>query len=328
MSDPQPPAWNPQDRPSQPYDGPPHTAPLSQYGRPPSQQGHPQYGNQPQGHPQYGYQHYGNQQYGNQPYGAPPQYGVQPQYPGSQPPPRKPKRPWLPIGAGAVVLVLVAGVVAFVATRGGDDTAGAGLPTATYSDAVTTPSADPATEPPTPAYTQSATPAPEPTPAPERRRTLKDIDTGLLVYDDVYVQPVKGWRKLYATKSTMTLGPASKGAIMLVVVNPVGYPAAKTVPIIVRDVIGLDKLTGVVKGPVKTLPPANSNIQSQAQMSYSGRLRQNGASVSLTARCTTMTGVESVHNVTVSVCVEARTDLTGTAFRDADRMLASVARSI
>jgi hypothetical protein len=115
---------------------------------------------------------------------------------------------------------------------------------------------------------------------------------------------------------------------LLVVVNPVGYPAAKAVPVIVRDLIALDKLAAVVKGPVKSLSPANSNIQSQAQMSYTGRLRQNGASVSVTARCTTMTGVESIHNVTVSVCVQARPDVADKAFRDATRMLASVARSI
>jgi hypothetical protein len=84
----------------------------------------------------------------------------------------------------------------------------------------------------------------------------------------------------------------------------------------------------VQKGPVKTLRPANSNIDSQAQMSFTGRLRQNGVSVSLIARCTTMTGVESIHNVTVSVCVESTKDTAETAFRDAARMLASVARSI
>jgi hypothetical protein len=84
----------------------------------------------------------------------------------------------------------------------------------------------------------------------------------------------------------------------------------------------------VQKGPVKTLRPANSNIASQAQMTFSGRYKQNGGTVSLTGRCTTMTGVESIHNVTVTLCVEARKDDPSATFRDATRMLASVARSI
>jgi hypothetical protein len=41
-----------------------------------------------------------------------------------------------------------------------------------------------------------------------------------------------------------------------------------------------------------------------------------------------MTGVESIHNVTVTLCVEARKDDPSATFRDATRMLASVARSI
>jgi hypothetical protein len=41
-----------------------------------------------------------------------------------------------------------------------------------------------------------------------------------------------------------------------------------------------------------------------------------------------MTGVESIHNVTVTLCVAARKDIRAEVFRDATRMLASVARSI
>lgn len=41
-----------------------------------------------------------------------------------------------------------------------------------------------------------------------------------------------------------------------------------------------------------------------------------------------MTGVESVHNVTVTLCVAARKDAQQPVFKDGDRMLASVARSL
>lgn len=328
MSDPQPPGWNPQHRPSQPYDSPPpHTAPLPQYGRQPSQPAHPQYGNQ-----QYGSQQYGNPPYGAQPqppYGAQPQYGGPgPQYLGSQPPPNKPRRPWLPIAAVSVALVLVAGVVAFVTTRGEHDTADAGIPTATYSDAVTTPSADPTSEPPSPTYTQSTTPEPTPTVTPERRRTLKDIDKGLLVYDDVYVQPVKGWTKFWGSKDGLVLRSVQTGSFVSVIVEPLGVPAATYVVNVVDGLNKGAKITAVRKAPVKTLRPANSNIGDQAELSYTGRLKSSGITVSVVGRCTTMTGVDSIHNVTVAVCVTTRPDVKDSVYRDADRMIASVARSI
>jgi hypothetical protein len=50
--------------------------------------------------------------------------------------------------------------------------------------------------------------------------------------------------------------------------------------------------------------------------------------VTLMARCTTLTGVETVHNVTVTVCVAASRDSKTAVFKATDRMLASVARSI
>ncbi|MFC5260798.1 hypothetical protein ACFPJ1_01655 [Kribbella qitaiheensis] len=51
--------------------------------------------------------------------------------------------------------------------------------------------------PPTapPSYTPEPTPTPTPSPTPERRRTLRDIDQGIQVYDDVYVNPASGWRE-------------------------------------------------------------------------------------------------------------------------------------
>lgn len=41
-----------------------------------------------------------------------------------------------------------------------------------------------------------------------------------------------------------------------------------------------------------------------------------------------MTGVESIHNVTVTVCFESLKDAWDVVLRDVNRMLASVARSI
>jgi hypothetical protein len=92
--------------------------------------------------------------------------------------------------------------------------------------------------------------------------------------------------------------------------------------------IEADHLTGVQMGAVKTLRSAYSNIASQAELSFSRRFKQNGVSMSLVGRCTTMTGVVSIHRATVTLCVEARKDNSDAAFRDATRMLASVARSI
>ncbi len=303
-----------------PYDGQPQQQPPQYYDQAPHQQQPQQYYDQAPHQPPY---------YEQAAYQQQPQYGPPPPGFHGAPPQRRSKLPWLVAAAVAVVVAMVGGAAVFVVNRsGGEDSAEPPVATATFTDGLSSPepSADP-TDPPTTVPSPEPTPSPSPTPT-ERRRTLKDVDQGLHVYDDVYVKPASGWRKFHSSKYTMTLVPPSRTGIVLVFVNPVGFPAAKTVPIIVRDMVALDKLTGVQKGAVKTLSPANSNIASQAQMSFTARLRQNGVSASLSARCTTMTGVESIHNVTVSVCVEARKDTAEAAFRDATRMLASVARSI
>jgi hypothetical protein len=149
------------------------------------------------------------------------------------------------------------------------------------------------------------------------------------VYDDVYVNPATGWRKDRRTKYSVTLGTQSHFGAAIVIVAPVGLPARSAVQSVAQELIDADHLTGVRKEPVKTLLPANSNIGAQAQLSYSGRYAAaDGAVFSLVARCTSMTGVESIHNVTVTLCVAARKDTRDTVFRDGARMLASVARSI
>jgi hypothetical protein len=174
------------------------------------------------------------------------------------------------------------------------------------------------------------TPTPTPTPPPaERTRTLKDVDQGIKVYDDVYVKPASGWTKGRSTQYSVTLGSRSQAGAVFVMVNPVGYPARVAVAAVAQDLIKADRLAGVRKSSVKTLRPANSNIISQAQLTYSGRYTAaNGGVLSLVAKCTTMTGVESIHNVTVTVCVAARKDAQSAVFSAATRMLASVARSI
>ena len=331
MSDQQPPAWNPDHRPtgpygapppppgtpSQPYGGPPqHTAPLPQYGQPPHQGQPPQYGSQPP-------------QYGNQP----PQYGgLPPQglYSGSgQPPGKRPKGPWLLVSAIAVVVALIGGAVVLLTNRGDDTTdTEAPIPTATFTDGVATPTASPSTEPPTTTPTTSPTPTAKPTPA-ERRRTLKDVDQGIAVYDDVYVNPAAGWRKSRSTTYSVTLGATTRAGAAMVVVSPAGIAPRTAVVAVAQTLIKADKLKAAKQGPVRTVSPANSNIGAQAEMTYSGRYTSpDGAVFSLVARCTTMTGVESIHNVTVTLCVAARKDAQKPVFKDGARMLASVARSI
>jgi hypothetical protein len=325
VSDQQPPAWNPDHRPtgpygapppppgtpSQPYGGPPqHTTPLPQYGQP------PQYGNQPPT------------------YGQPPQHGGLPPQGlysgGGQPPSRRPRGPWLLVGAVVVVVALIGGAVVLLTSRG-DDTAevGAPAPTATFTDGVSSPTVDPSTEPPsaTPSTTRP-TPTPKPTPA-ERRRTLKDVDKGIAVYDDVYVTPAAGWRKSRSTTYSVTLGATTKAGAAMVVVSPAGIAPRTAVVAVARALIKADRLKAAKQGPVRTVSPANSNIGAQAELTYSGRYTAPDGSVfSLVSRCTTMTGVESIHNVTVTVCVAARKDAQKPVFKDGDRMLASVARSI
>jgi hypothetical protein len=249
-------------------------------------------------------------------------------YHGGQPP-VKSRKSWLLAGAVALVVALVGGAGAVMLTRsGGDDEAGTPAPTGSYTDglASTAPSSEP-TE--TPSTSPSAEPTPTPSPTPtERRRTLKDVDKGIQVYDDVFVNPASGWSKYRQTKTALVLKSASRDALVFVGVDPVGYPAAKAAATGAEVLIDGDHLTGVRKAPVKTLRPANSNIDNQAELSYSAVYRKNGVSASLVGRCTAMTGVESIHNVTVVVCVEARKDSRDAAFRATSRMLASVARSI
>jgi hypothetical protein len=267
----------------------------------------------------------------------PPQYYAQqppPGYPAFAPPPPPPppknRMPWLLAGVIALVVALVGGTAAVFASRSGGDSAGSPVPTGSYTDGLSNSSTEPSDEPTSsdePTQPPPSEPVPSPTPT-EQRRTLQDVDKGLKVYDDVYVEPAKGWRKYRSTKYSVGIEAQGRGGAALVIVTPVGYPAASAVPNFVHSMIEADHLTGVQKGAVKTLRPANSNIASQAELSFSGRFKQNGVSVSLAGRCTTMTGVESIHNVTVTLCVEARKDNSAAAFRAATRMLASVARSI
>jgi hypothetical protein len=324
VSDSQPPAWNPEN-PQPPYGSPPpqppqHRSPPPQYGAPiPQPQQQPQYGGPPQ------------RQYGGPP--LEPYYGQphQPPQHGHHQQPAKRKVPWLLAGGIALVLALIGGAGVLLATRGGDEAAaGDPMPTATYSDGLTSGSPSP-TQIPSPTAPPSYTPAPTPTPVPppERRRTLRDIDEGIKVYDDVYVKPATGWRKDRSTQNSVTLGSRNRPGAVLVVVSPVGLPARVAVGSVAQALITADHLKGVRKALVKTVSPANSNIGSQAQLSYSGRYTApNGAVFSLVAKCTTMTGVESIHNVTATLCVAARKDAQAAVFRDGDRMLASIARSI
>jgi len=222
------------------------------------------------------------------------------------------------------VVALVAGVGALVLTRGGgeDDLAGDPAASGSYTDGLSSP------EPSGTPSTALSKPTPKPTPTPtERRRTVKDVDRGIEVYDDVYVNPAKGWRKVQDRTYAITLGADRKGAV-LVNVDPFGYSPKAGLPKLVDKLVAADRMTGVKKGPVRMLRPANSNIASQGLMTYSGRVRQNGVTVSLVARCTMMTGVESIHNVTVTFCVVAARDNPDAAYRDGTTMLASVARSI
>ncbi|MFI7060660.1 hypothetical protein ACIBL3_06750 [Kribbella sp. NPDC050124] len=324
MSDPtaQPPAWNPDNEPTRAYPVPPAQPPSQPqyYGQPPQHSGQPPYYDRPPTQPQY---------YGQPPM-QPPHNGQEPGY--DLPPPRKNKMGWLIAGAIAVVVSLIGGVGAFVLTRSDQNaSAESPLPTATYSDGLSSP--DPSTQPSaTPTDTPTTVPTPTPTPSPtptERRRTLKDVDQGIKVYDDVYVKPATGWRKDRSTQYSVTLGSRSRAGAVFVMVNPVGYPARVAVAAVAADLIKADRLTGVRKSSVKTLSPANSNIDNQAQLTYSGRYTTpSGGVLSLVAKCTTMTGVESIHNVTVTLCVAARKDDQTAVFRDATRMLASVAKSI
>ncbi|MEU4292955.1 hypothetical protein AB0E63_32435 [Kribbella sp. NPDC026596] len=313
MSDPQPPAWNPENDETRAYGAPP----PPQYGTPPQQ---PQYGGPPQ---QY--------QYGGPP--PPPQYGAPPQQPYYGQPPQQPpksKTPWLLAGGIALVLALIGGAGVVLATRGGSDDAEAGgpMPTATYSDGLTSGSPSPTA----PSYTPFPPTSPKPTrtfPTPtERRRTLKDIDQGLKVYDDVYVKPAAGWRKEHQTKYSVSLLAPGRGAAYIIV-SPIAYRADQAAPQAADTVISIDHWIAARKEPVETVTPANSNIDTQAQIALSGRIHtKTGGSISMVARCTVMTGVESIHNVTVIVCVEGRKDDPNAAFKDMPRMLASVARSI
>ena len=319
MSDPQPPVWNPENH-QNPYGAPPPQQP--QHGAPPQP---PEYGASPQ-----------PPQYGAPP--RPPQYGAPPQHPyygGPRQPPQlghyqqpvKRKLPWLLAGGIALVVALTAGAGVVLATRGGDEaTVGGPLPTATYTDGVTSTDSLSPTQNPSPTYT----PKPTPTFAPpsERRRTLKDIDQGIKVYDDVYVKPAPGWKKVHTEKYTVSLLAPGRGAAY-VVVSPVAYRAEKAAPDAANLVVRIDHLVGVKKNPVEVVTAANSNIDTQAQISFSGRIHTpSGGSISMVARCTVMTGHESIHNVTVIFCVEGRQDDPNAAFRDMPRMLASIARSI
>src|SRR6266545_3487023 len=256
-----------------------------------------------------------------------------PQYPGGPHPggplpggpgPGNPsrKRAWILGGAAALVVALVAGGAVAVTNRDSE------VP---VTDASSQASESGPTAPiPTGSFTDglsSTAPTPSKQAPAERKRTQADVDRGLLIYDDVYIQPAKGWRKTRKTKTVIWLTARGKG-IVVAEVDPFGVNASTAVQQMVASEIKGDKMVGVRKGPVRKLKPSNSNIASEAEMNFSGRVRVNGVSISLAGKCRTMTGVESIHNVTVSVCAVALKADYQPTFKDAVKMAASVARSI
>jgi hypothetical protein len=327
---PDPYSWPPS--PDQPYADPaygrhePHVDRPPAYGFGAPVQGPGGYGGQPSGpypdQPTVAYPapggHPGPTSYGPlvQPHQGPPGgYGA-------PPPRRRGRKGWLLGGTAAVLVALVGAGAVVLAGRDGD-TAASAAPTGTPSSAEST------TPVPTGTFTDGLTStSPTRTPSPkERRRTLRDVDAGLAVYDDVYVKPARGWQRDYKAKYTITLGADGKG-LFTVLVDPAGYDAKVVVPQVARAIIGRDHLYGVKMGAVRKVKPANSNISGQARVDFSGRIRSRGVTLSLSGRCITMTGVESIHNVTVTTCILTRRDVSSTTFRDAARMTASVARSI
>jgi hypothetical protein len=221
------------------------------------------------------------------------------------------------VGGGAVLMTTVEDtaketgdtVATTSASSGTDSSSSEPVPTTTdtFTDGLTTGS-------------PTATPT-------ERKRTLRDVDQGLAIFDDVYVKPAPGWRTHKKNKYAVSLVYPGRGAL-IVAVDPVGYPAVTAARSAVQNMIDAENLSGVKRGTVRRVRAANSNIAQQAQGTFSGRAHAGDVSVTLTGKCTTMTGVESIHNVTVSVCVEAPKADSALGFRDAARMLSSVARSI
>jgi hypothetical protein len=171
----------------------------------------------------------------------------------------------------------------FITTRdSSDDTADAAVPSATYTDGITQPSPQPSTEPTTAAPPTAQAPSPTdpttPPPVGERRRTLKDIDAGIHVYDDIYVAPAPGWRKTDSTKQSVMLETSAMPGAVLVAVAPAGWPAKLGVAQAVDQMIAADRMKGVKKEAVRTMPPANSNVGAQAEQAYSGRITTRTAS--------------------------------------------------
>jgi hypothetical protein len=154
-------------------------------------------------------------------------------------------------GAVTLVFARVAGTVVVLTTRGsGDAAVGGPMPTATYSDGVTSSETPSPTAPPS--YTREPALTPTPTPTPERRRTLRDIDQSIQVYDDVYVNPASGWRKDRRTTYSVDVASPTKPGVVIVLVNPIGYPATTAVRSVTRQLVEADRLTAVRMNPVKS----------------------------------------------------------------------------
>jgi hypothetical protein len=157
---------------------------------------------------------------------------------------------------------------------------------------------------------------------------LADVDVGLLVYDDVYVKPADGWKRTTKGRRGVVLTAPGKGAFTVNVAT-VGVEAATALPIVVDQLIKDDELTAVRRSDVRTVRSGNPNLASQALIDYSGRAQlDSGVTVTISARCTTMTGVESIHEVTVTSCLTAVRADWEAALADSAGMFASVARSI
>ncbi|WP_427886262.1 hypothetical protein ACQHIV_26905 [Kribbella sp. GL6] len=159
-------------------------------------------------------------------------------------------------------------------------------------------------------------------------RREPDVDRGRPISDGVFIEVADGWKRVSSGPFTLALVSWERGAAFVLTgsTRPV-----TSVPLLRPDAEGFAQtmeLYGVRIGRVHPLPAPNRNIVEAAAISFTGLRKLDDVTYSLSGECVRLRGAADTNDVSVSICWSAYVQDLGTVRPEAQRMIASVARSI
>jgi hypothetical protein len=227
------------------------------------------------------------------------------------------------MGALAVLLVgvFIAGGLLAQRVEPSSQTLTAAQSTTPASSTTPAQSATPAPSATTPASQPAVTPYRDP-------RRQSDIDRGRPIDSGVYVEIAHGWKIAFEFTYELDLVSWDRGAAMTYYVQTHPLPS---MPLLLPDAAAFAQsqlLHGYRAGRPRVLPNPNPNVVEAASVSFTGRRRMDDVTYSLYGECVRLRGAPDTNDVSLSVCWSAYVQDLGTVRPEAQRMIASAARSI